>query len=383
MPAFVYKLYIDGKAATQEQLDRFEDITVEQEIDKAWEAQLNLPVCLTEKGKWRNEDIDFLKSFTRIRVEIKAEKKEWVPLIDGPIAGLDNSMSAEPGQSTVTLMVHDDSVYLNKQDVEEEFDNKPDHEIAKTLLTSVDQINEANVDTVSAPQNGNRTRSVFYGQTAIRVLRELARRNNMHAYVLPGTEAGKSVGYFKELPSEPVEELPALTAVGEERNLSNINIRYNPQSETEYTASRISLSDKGVVTQTSNASDRQLLGSQTPEQSGENANRRILSMHFNEGMDLQQAVQSASNRTRYAFQGSGSVVTSCYEGILRPFQVVMIKGVNSKYSGYYVISKVTHKMTRSYYSQEFEVKRDAVSEGDNSGGDGFLSSAVNAAGSVL
>ncbi len=124
MATFVYKLYIDGKAASREQLERIEDITVEQDIDQAWEAQLNVPVCLTEKGKWRNEDSSFLKSFNRVRIEIQVNKEKFIPLIDGPVVGLDNSMSSEPGQSTVTLLVHDDSVYLNKLHINEAYQNK-------------------------------------------------------------------------------------------------------------------------------------------------------------------------------------------------------------------------------------------------------------------
>ena len=43
MPATSYRLYFDGDPATRGQLDGVEEITVEQEIDLAWEARLPKP----------------------------------------------------------------------------------------------------------------------------------------------------------------------------------------------------------------------------------------------------------------------------------------------------------------------------------------------------
>ena len=39
-----YRMYLNGAAATTAQLARFEDITVEQEMDMAWEARLQVPL---------------------------------------------------------------------------------------------------------------------------------------------------------------------------------------------------------------------------------------------------------------------------------------------------------------------------------------------------
>ena len=47
-----YRLFFDGTAATREQLDRVEAITVEQEVDRPWQARLEIPVCLDDQGNW-------------------------------------------------------------------------------------------------------------------------------------------------------------------------------------------------------------------------------------------------------------------------------------------------------------------------------------------
>jgi hypothetical protein len=49
-----YRLFFNDEPASREELDRVERITVEQEIDMAWEAQLEVPICLDANGRWVN-----------------------------------------------------------------------------------------------------------------------------------------------------------------------------------------------------------------------------------------------------------------------------------------------------------------------------------------
>ena len=60
---------------------------MEQEVDKAWEARIEIPICVDENGNWTGEDEDFMRSFSRGRVEIKIGDDPFVPLVDGPIVG--------------------------------------------------------------------------------------------------------------------------------------------------------------------------------------------------------------------------------------------------------------------------------------------------------
>ena len=71
MADIVFKVFFGDKAATRDQLDRLEDITVEQEQDVAWGASVKIPICTDEKGNWADADEKFFASFSRVRVEIK------------------------------------------------------------------------------------------------------------------------------------------------------------------------------------------------------------------------------------------------------------------------------------------------------------------------
>src|SRR5688572_9409818 len=124
MAATRYRVYFDNTAATREQLDCVEDITVEQEIDMAWEARLQIPVAVDDKGNWKDENEGFKKSFSHVLVEVNVWEDPFVPLIDGPIVAHESNKSPEPGQSSITLVVRDDSVYLNREENLVRFENK-------------------------------------------------------------------------------------------------------------------------------------------------------------------------------------------------------------------------------------------------------------------
>src|SRR6185369_3248784 len=134
MGAVEYKMFFDGTAATVEQLDKIDEISVDQAIDKAWEARIKIPVCVNNDGKWEGEDEAWMKAFTRLRVEVNAGDGKFVPLIDGPIVGFDSARSAQPGRSDVTVVVHDDSALLNREAKVEVRQGMSDSEIAEQIF---------------------------------------------------------------------------------------------------------------------------------------------------------------------------------------------------------------------------------------------------------
>ena len=137
MPTIEYRLFFNNTAAKQEQLDLVERITVKQDVDMAWEATFEIPLCSSDAGKWGQEDEKILEDFGRIRVEVKIGKDDFVPLIDGPIVGFKSTMSSEPGRSSLRVCIQDDSVLLNREERVASFENKRDDEIAKKIFKSI------------------------------------------------------------------------------------------------------------------------------------------------------------------------------------------------------------------------------------------------------
>ena len=359
MPDIQYRVFFDNDSATREQLDSIEEITVEQEVDMAWEARITIPMCVDEDGNWQGEDEDFMRSFARVRVEIKIGDTLFVPLIDGPIVGFDSQASSEPGQSSITLLVHDDSVYLNREETVSRFENLLDHEIANQIFQQFEEITSTDVEVTPASGSALPPVEVQRG-TAIQLLRSLARRQGMHAYVLAGDSPGQSIGVFKSFPIE-TDGLPPLMLLGSDRNIETFDVTNDAQSPSNVQASTLSVTDKVVTTRTSSFRDVDLLGEEGEFETESEAATQLLPPNQGQSVELDQAVAAEAEKSSYAYEATGSVLGFCYPGVLQPYRLVTVKLGNAPSSGDYLISKVTHTLTRSAYSQSFTMRRNARS----------------------
>jgi hypothetical protein len=359
-----FRMYFDGAAATQDQLDQVETITIDQQIDMAWEARIEIPVRTKDDGSWTGAEQSFAAAFARIRVEIRIGTGDFVPLIDGPVVGADTRMSAQPGESLQTVIVHDDSAYLNHHEDVQRFDNQADHEVARRLFQGASQIATTDIDnTPAAPTSRNR--AVIQRGTPMQILRSLARRQGMHAYVLPGAQPGQSVGAFKALPQNP-DGLPDLVLLGPDRNIGEFHVSANVQRPSTVRSFALDVTDASVTQATSSFRNIDLLGDQPALSSESDAATRLARPGADDVVDPTQRVQGQANRDSYAFTARGSVLSQCYSGVLRPYRVVTVRSVDSRLNGRYTIKRVTHRLTRSEYQQSFEFLRNAVATAQGS-----------------
>jgi hypothetical protein len=359
MPDTEYRLFFNNTAAAQQQLDLIDEITVEQEVDMAWEARFKMSISADERGNWTGEDESFMQPFTRVRVEVKIGTDPFVPLFDGPITGFDSQMNSEPGQSTLTLIAQDDTFFMNRTEQVVAFENQSDHEVAQQIFGDYsDFVSSTQVDTT--PASGSAlTPLVVQRGTAMDILRYLARRQGMHVYVLPGDNPGENIGCFKVYPTSP-DGLPPLKLLGADRNIDSLQVRYCACKSSDATASTLRITDKQVVEETSLSSDVELMGDETGEENIEPA-LQLLPPRQGESVDLGQAVAAVMNAASYGYEASGSILEDSYTACLQPYKVVTLQAGNTAVSGDYLITKTTHTVTRSGYSQSFEIKRNARS----------------------
>lgn len=365
MPEIRYRLFFNNTPATREALDRVEEISVEQEVDMAWEASLDIPICLDNKGKWTKDDEYFMKSFSRVRVEIKVGANGFIPLIDGPVVELDNQMRSEPGQSSIKMIIQDDSIFLNRDETITCFENLLDHEIAKKIFSDFEVIATTDIDKDTPPLRNNPPPVVQRG-TAMRILRSLAKRQGMHAYVLPGDSPGQSIGVFKPYPKStdptPQSQLPQLILLSLYRNIETFSVRKDAQRPSNVKASTIRIEDKSIISSIANFQDIQLLGEEASLEEGLEPATQILRPRHGESVDMTRVVTAIAEDSSYAIEATGSVLGDCYPGVLQPYQLVTVKAGDTPRSGDYLITKVTHSLTRSAYSQSFSLKGNAQSK---------------------
>ena len=363
MAGIEYRMFLDNRPASRSELDRVEEITVEQEVDMAWEARIGILISVDEKGNWRREDEDFVRSFARARVEIRTGQSGFVPLIDGPVVEVDAEKHAEPGRSLATVVVQDDSQALNRVEDIVLFEELPDHEIAVRLYKEHPEIATTYVEEGKAPVSSVPAFVIQHG-TPMQLLRSLAKRQGMHAYVLPGENPGQSTGCFRKFATQP-DGLPELVLLGAARTLETFKVTRNRQKQADTRAASLRIKDKTVVSQESGLSDLdgETMGdASVMEGMGSTLGTQILPPSQGESVDLGQAVKAKTSELSYALYATGEVRDFCYSGVLQPYRVVSVKAGGTTESGDYLITSVTHSLTRWRYGQSFSATRNALSD---------------------
>jgi hypothetical protein len=378
-----YRLFINNKPATCSQVKRIEEITVEQEEDKVWQAALVIPLCLDTGGRWSGEDDDFLSDFTRFRIEVRVNDKAFVPLIDGPLVWDNNQMKTDPGQSSIRIFVHDDSVYLNRINMVQKFEGMTDDKILRFLMRDFPEIATWDVDTTLPRREIDLSSLMVMSGTSMHIIKALVACRGIQVYVLPGQEPGKSIGMFKK-PVTEVSNLAPLVLTGKGRNVASFSVHKNVQKPKKISASRLSFKTKNIVSATSKFSDSRL-GDEMPFDDEKNLGTEELSPYRCPGLSPREGVDVYAQSTRYAIRAQGRVLSGFYPDVLRPYTVVYVQGVDGRNSGQYNITRVIHRLTRSEYTQDFSVRRDARSKGTGNAVPvtGSVHPAINPSGGIL
>jgi hypothetical protein len=361
MSAAEYKILFDGTAASADELARFESITVEHEAERPSQGRLELSVCLDDQGNWSGDDEPYMQMLRRVRVELRVGEGEFEPLIDGPIVGFDSARSAAPGQSVVTVVVHDDSALMHRAAGAESYPpGQKDSDIATRIFGEYPEIGSTEIEvTPDAPDP--LPPELRRRGTHMQLLRRLAKRNDLVCAVMPGATPGASVGVFASTPVF-TEEPPPLVLLGAGRNIENFDVELNAEQQSNVVASTLSFSDKTVVTRQSQIRNLQLIGQAAPLESDDQVGEQLLRPGVGEGMDLQHRVDREARRTSRVFKATGSVRQACYPGVLKPFHPVQVQLGTTPTSGTYVIEGVVHRLGRSDYRQDFTLVTDSLSD---------------------
>lgn len=350
-----FRVWFGERAAGEDELRRIENIEVVQSMDATWEARVDVVLCVDEAGSWLHWPGDSAAPFSRVRIEIDPGDGSFVALIDGPLVGIDASLDSQPGRSGATLLVRDDSAFLGREeDTEPPWEFKKDSDIVEELFGRFAEIADVRIEpTEATPASTTRRGSV------LDFLHELALLNERHAYVLPGAEPGQSIGCFLPDPSD-AGTLPPLVLLGSGRNLVNASITQDPDAGGEYFAQTLSTDDQGVATLQNGASELGLLR-ELPAVPLDLRPRRLLHPADNTRGDAAAALAAQARRDGYVYRLVSQVVPGCYAAVLNPYLKVRVDTGATPYSGDYLITRVTHRITPSQYTQELEAQADSVS----------------------
>lgn len=402
-----YKLWIGGKIVDDHFYTMIETITVEQGIDLATEARLELEMCADDQGKWSGIAESYSKTWTRLRLEIRNQTSKWVPLIDGPIVTWHASMSGEPGQSTVTVVAHDDTAYLNLHAEREVFHTETDEDVIYKMFEDIDSITDVEVDDLPDAPDDRPVKHIKLG-TPMDMLRSIADPYDLHVYVVPD-DLNTSVAYVKRLPTKNTSGLPALVLTGPDRNVETFDARNEVNKARRYQGQQLNIdtvdrgtaliskftkeddgsspptskpnpydTDSSVPDSKPNPYDGPATpggGKSKPNPYGnpvalldknpaidnlKNLGTEILSPFVSAFRNVGELIERWQQKSSYTITATGSVRYGCYDGVLRAYDIVGVGGATAALSTSFIVREVTHTLSRSEYRQDFTLMTNAT-----------------------
>lgn len=363
MPVAKMRLFLDNTPASEEQLGLFGAIRIDQGIGMATEAEIDVPAGTDEGGTWQYFEDAFAQPFARVRVEVAVAGGSFVPLIDGPVVAQRFQLEAAPESSRLTLVVHDDSVLLNRDEAVVVFEDQSPSQIAEQIFADAGL--DPRVDAVAAAGSALKRYAVQRG-TPMQMLRRLARDHGMFVYVEPGSSAGRSVGVFQR-PLAQDDELPDLVLRGEARNIGSFSAEFDALRPQAPQAASVLANDRSIVNASSPTAPGTPLGPDavhgvlTPAVT-------LLTRTREEQADIDSAAAAAADLSSWAWTAQGEVHADGYAGVLRPYRKVTVRGVGGHLSGDYLISRVAHELRNAGYRQQFSLTRNARGAGASATG---------------
>ncbi|MEU0279158.1 hypothetical protein ACIOGX_03925 [Streptomyces sp. NPDC088147] len=298
----------------------------------------------------------------RTRVIVAASVKGTTTvLLDGLIVRQEVGASNQPGQTTLTVTGEDLTLLMDLEERTDRYPNlAPSQRVERILAKYADYGIDARIIREQIQQPAREQYRVDYQTgTDLQYVNELAKANGYTFYLDPGPVPGRSSAFWG-----PEQRL------GQRQHALNVNMdnnstvdqltfaydgtaREEPQARVQDPASR----DSTLLAQPDISPLRPPLGRRaTPA-----LKRRTLSGTAKK--DLGQASAEALARAATsadAISGSGSLDVNRHGYVLRPRELVGVRGAGVTYDGDYYVKSVTHNLRPGSYQQNFTLSREGL-----------------------
>ncbi|MEE1803294.1 hypothetical protein ACIQVO_06160 [Streptomyces sp. NPDC101062] len=302
----------------------------------------------------------FFDPRTRVIVTASVKGVSTV-LLDGLIVRQEVGASNQPGQTTLTVTGEDLTLLMDLEERTDRYPNlAPSQRVERILAKYADYGIDTRIIREQVQQPPREQWRVDYQTgTDLQYVNDLARANGFTFYLEPGPRPGRSVAFWG-----PEQRL------GQRQHALNVNMdnnstvdqltfaydgtaREEPQARVQNPRTR----DVTLLAQPDISPLRPPLGRRaTPA-----LKRRTLSGTAKkdpgqaEAEALARAAMSAD-----AISGSGSLDVNRHGYILRPRELVGVRGAGVTYDGDYYVKSVTHTLRPGSYQQNFTLSREGL-----------------------
>jgi hypothetical protein len=282
-------------------------------------------------------------------------------LLDGIITHHQYNPSKTAGESTLTITGEDVSIMLDKDEKHTTHKGSV-NSIIKNILISSDYANygfEPRVIDVPNDDKGERKQL----ESDLKFILKCGEEYSCIFYVEPSDSPGKNIVYWGPSNRKTTGNKDLLFNMGSSSNILSINFQYN-SLKPELVVGTIKDKDNDKVEEiviTDSTLDS-LITTNSPFASSNKKDFKTRWLKLDKPMTTSEAYKRAQDETNKSFEdvvtASGEIDSSQYGDVIKPRNLVILKGVGSEYAGKYYVKSVTHNIKRGEYKQSFNLTRE-------------------------
>ncbi|MFF2922824.1 hypothetical protein ACFVTP_10530 [Streptomyces celluloflavus] len=356
-------LYLGPKLARLVPQDVVEALLSAQITSTAGERSgFQLAFDLTKKGAivQRLLPEGYFDPKTRVILTVAVQGTPVV-LLDGVIVRHEVGTSNQPGQTTLTVTGEDLTLLMDLEERTDRYPNlAPSQRVERILGKYADYGIDARIIREQIPQPPREQVRVDYQTgTDLQYVNDLARANGYTFYLDPGPVPGRSTAFWG-----PEQRL------GQRQHALNVNMDANS------TVDQLTFAYDGTAREEPQARVQDPVTRQAPLLAPPDISplrpplglrgspalkRRTLSgtAKKDEGLAKAEALGRAATSAD-AISGSGSLDVTRHGYVLRPRELVGVRGAGVTYDGDYYVKTVTHNLRPGSYQQNFTLSREGL-----------------------
>lgn len=324
-------------------------LQVEVELDEELPGMFRIRLPLTQQaGRWTLLDDARFGIWNRASIAV-GFGGDVRTVLTGRVTHVRPSFALEPEQPDLEIWGLDESVTLDRTDRLRDWPNRRDSDIATEILTGHGLAAEVQDTPVVHDQAVS---TVIQRESDWRFLQRLAARNGFRCWITAGT------GHFARC--DVAAEPQAVLAVrfGGETTVARMAFEIDGTAPAAVSLSQLDRVERQILSFTADDGDQRLLGAR---RSSADPAAVVLARTVTTGRREMEAVcRSVADEQAWFVTGDGEIAANATGIVLEPRRPVVLKGVGELLSGSWLVSHVTHVLSRQGYVQRFRVKRNGL-----------------------
>jgi hypothetical protein len=283
------------------------------------------------------------------------------PLMDGVITHLELSPGLTPGTGSLVVTGEDVSVMMDLEERIVEHTALDEASVATVLIGRYGTYGL--MPSVTSPSTSDRPTAVQriprQRGTDLAHLNEMASRFGFVFYVVPGPGAGTNTAYWGP-PVRSGPPQPALSVdLGVETNVEQISFRSDGLAPVKMVGRIYDRDTARTVDVRSQDSRRSALSARPDWQVNlPNVRTRLFSGTGLTGAQAMARAQGAAEASTDSVTATGTLDALRYGHLLTARGLVGLRGAGASNNGLYYVKRVTHRIQRGEYTQNFVLTRD-------------------------